>query len=240
MSSNTNTSSTIENEQIASLASQVSKMEATIANLTSIMSGQYVPMSGQLCDNVETSSIYQPGTNIYLDIMLPFALTRTFLIIIGMDGTGRVVDMVNAHCRPNFMGERSIVATLPEARVGFVPTANNRTPSSTARINALINYLWKKKNRTEEDLPMRLVKTHRMQFKALTRQCRAIMKHDGVTAVFWNDMSPQVISYYSSKLESLITDYGFPIYQCNKRWAATLLLQDAMKAERQVALRNSR
>ena len=31
--------------------------------------------------------------------------------------------------------------------------------------------------------------------------------------------------------------YGFPVYKCNKRWAANLLLQEAMKGERQTARR---
>ncbi|OAD79869.1 hypothetical protein PHYBLDRAFT_162923 [Phycomyces blakesleeanus NRRL 1555(-)] len=44
---------------------------------------------------------------------------------------------------------------MTEAHVGFILTRTNKTPSATARINVLINHLWKKKQETDINVKLR-------------------------------------------------------------------------------------
>jgi hypothetical protein len=134
------------------------------------------------------------------------------------------------------MGERDIPATLGEAQRGFIPSRSNRTPSATVRIDALISYLWKTSNNGQDISDL---KKHfdRLQFRALTRECRVNMKQDGIRCSFWGDLSDQQKLYYCLKLEKAIATFGYPIFRCRRQWAAGLLLQEAMKSERQTAHR---
>ena len=53
----------------------------------------------------------------------------------------------------------------------------------------------------------------------------------------WSGLTPQERVFYSLQLEGDIEEYGFAIYKCKKQWASNLLLQEAMKGERQTARR---
>lgn len=135
--------------------------------------------------------------------------------------------------QPDHRGVRHIPPTMKEARMGFIPTKTNRTPCISARINALINYLWKKKNNTERNISKAEQKLVSLQFHMYTRQCRLIMKSEGINEPNWGKLPAQQKLYYSLRLEELIfSNYHYPIYECVDRWAASLLLQDVMKAER--------
>ncbi|KAI9330338.1 hypothetical protein BD770DRAFT_403889 [Pilaira anomala] len=149
----------------------------------------------------------------------------------------RQLEMSRINAFPNARGTRSIVATLPDALVGFQPTRTNKTPSATARINALINFLYKQTTGSELDASPTVVRIHRLQFRGLTRDVRLQMKKEGANATEWSGLSPEEQVYYSLQLEGVIAEYGFPIYKCNKRWAANLLLQECMKGERQTKKR---
>lgn len=144
----------------------------------------------------------------------------------------REMARVNAH--PDCLGARSIVATLPEARIGFQCTSTNKTPSATARINALINYLWKKiPGNPSTDIDFAKLKEIRLGFRSITRRLRYAMTQEGAVATSWGTLSAQEKTYYALRLEREIFEYGYAIYKCNKKWAANLLIQECMKAERQ-------
>ncbi|KAL0095635.1 hypothetical protein J3Q64DRAFT_1693578 [Phycomyces blakesleeanus] len=64
--------------------------------------------------------------------------------------------------------------------VEFIPTRTNKIPSATARINALINYLWKKKQEMDISIFLEEQKLIQLQFHMYTRQCRRIMCEDGI------------------------------------------------------------
>ena len=57
---------------------------------------------------------------------------------------------------------------------------------------------------------------------------------NGVKNNFWKDVPSQVKLYYAIKVEGVITAYGYDIFRCKKQWAARLILQEAMKSDRQV------
>ncbi|KAL0085808.1 hypothetical protein J3Q64DRAFT_1834309 [Phycomyces blakesleeanus] len=65
---------------------------------------------------------------------------------------------------PDDRGVRHIPATMTEACVGFIPTRTNKTPSATSRINALINFLWKKQQGTDVNVSAEEQKLIRFQF----------------------------------------------------------------------------
>ncbi|OAD75292.1 hypothetical protein PHYBLDRAFT_143550 [Phycomyces blakesleeanus NRRL 1555(-)] len=105
---------------------------------------------------------------------------------------------------PDDRGVRHIPATMTEACVGFIPTRTNKTPSATSRINALINFLWKKQQGTDVNVSAEEQKLIRFQFHI------------------------QQKLYYSLRLEELIfLNYQFALHKCRGRWAAALLLQEA-------------
>ncbi|KAL0096991.1 hypothetical protein J3Q64DRAFT_1693414 [Phycomyces blakesleeanus] len=116
---------------------------------------------------------------------------------------------------PDDRDVRHIPATMNEARMGFIPQGTNKTPSATARINALINYLWKKQKGTDVNISALEQKLIRLQFHMYTRQCWCIMKDDGVVKVNWGKLNSQKKLYYSLRLEELIfNNYNFPLYEC--------------------------
>ncbi|KAL0086204.1 hypothetical protein J3Q64DRAFT_1698059 [Phycomyces blakesleeanus] len=53
---------------------------------------------------------------------------------------------------PDDRGVRHITVTMNETHMGFIPRGTNKTPSDTARINALINSLWKKQKGTDVNI----------------------------------------------------------------------------------------
>ncbi|KAL0086093.1 hypothetical protein F4703DRAFT_1793759 [Phycomyces blakesleeanus] len=53
---------------------------------------------------------------------------------------------------PDDRGVRHITVTMNETHMGFIPRETNKTPSDTARINALINSLWKKQKGTDVNI----------------------------------------------------------------------------------------
>ncbi|KAL0082820.1 hypothetical protein J3Q64DRAFT_1836435 [Phycomyces blakesleeanus] len=62
--------------------------------------------------------------------------------------------------------------------------------------------------------------------------------NDGVEEVNWGKLNSQKKLYYSLRLEELIfNNYNFLLYECQDQWAASLLLQEVMKAERQTEKR---
>ncbi|KAL0079868.1 hypothetical protein F4703DRAFT_1796202 [Phycomyces blakesleeanus] len=62
--------------------------------------------------------------------------------------------------------------------------------------------------------------------------------HDGVEEVNWGKLNSQKKLYYSLRLEELIfNNYNFLLYECQDQWAASLLLQEVIKAERQTEKR---
>ncbi|GAA5805216.1 hypothetical protein HPULCUR_010730 [Helicostylum pulchrum] len=61
------------------------------------------------------------------------------------------------------------------------------------------------------------------------------MKQDGYDFTFWNQFPEQLKLQYALKLEGAIQGFGYAIYRCKRQWAAGLLLQEAMKSERQAA-----
>ncbi|KAL0083273.1 hypothetical protein F4703DRAFT_1794838 [Phycomyces blakesleeanus] len=133
---------------------------------------------------------------------------------------------------------RHIPATMNEAHMGFIPRRTNKTPSATARINALINYLWKKQKGTDVNISALEQKLICLQFHMYIRQCWCIIKDDGVVEVNWGKLNSQKKLYYSLRLVELIfNNYNFPLYDCQDQWAASLLLQEVMKAERQTEKR---
>ncbi|KAL0091301.1 hypothetical protein F4703DRAFT_1791231 [Phycomyces blakesleeanus] len=69
---------------------------------------------------------------------------------------------------------------MTEARVDFIPTRTNKILSATARINALINYLWKKKQETDISVFLEEQKLVQLQFHMSTRKCQHIMREDGI------------------------------------------------------------
>ncbi|KAI9326462.1 hypothetical protein BD770DRAFT_416960 [Pilaira anomala] len=142
--------------------------------------------------------------------------------------------MARVNAFPNHMGARSIVATLPEALIGFQATRTNRTPSATARIDALISFLLKSRAGSAEEISLAVVKTERLQLRSITRLVRGEMIMQGVKATSWGELSAAEQLYYSLRLEEEVNkQLQPPIYKCNKQWAAKLLLQEKMKGERQ-------
>ncbi|KAL0083900.1 hypothetical protein F4703DRAFT_1916970 [Phycomyces blakesleeanus] len=69
---------------------------------------------------------------------------------------------------------------MTETRVDFIPIRTNKIPSATARINALINYLWKKKQETDISIFLEEQKLIQLQFHMSTRQWQHIMHKDGI------------------------------------------------------------
>ncbi|KAL0077176.1 hypothetical protein F4703DRAFT_1919755 [Phycomyces blakesleeanus] len=69
---------------------------------------------------------------------------------------------------------------MTETRVDFIPIRTNKIPSATARINALINYLWKKKQETDISVFLEEQKLIQLQFHMSTRQCQHIMHKDSI------------------------------------------------------------
>ncbi|KAL0088722.1 hypothetical protein J3Q64DRAFT_1697006 [Phycomyces blakesleeanus] len=69
---------------------------------------------------------------------------------------------------------------MTETHVDFIPIRTNKIPSATARINALINYLWKKKQETDISIFLEEQKLIQLQFHMSTRQCHHIMHKDGI------------------------------------------------------------
>ncbi|KAL0073342.1 hypothetical protein F4703DRAFT_1799755 [Phycomyces blakesleeanus] len=59
---------------------------------------------------------------------------------------------------------------MTEARVDFILTRTNKIPSATARINALINYLWKKKQETDISVFLEEQKLIQLQFYIKVKQ----------------------------------------------------------------------
>ncbi|KAI8972356.1 hypothetical protein BDB01DRAFT_471751 [Pilobolus umbonatus] len=123
----------------------------------------------------------------------------------------------------------------PEGTV-FTPGKKRPTPSVIVRLDALIASLYKEMNNGQQMKPSDL-KEVREQFRKLTRRCRVLMLEDGVTQTFWNDFSTQQKTFYASKLEQKISDYGYPIQRCKKQWASRLLIQEIMKTDRQTRKR---
>ncbi|KAL0074239.1 hypothetical protein J3Q64DRAFT_1842125 [Phycomyces blakesleeanus] len=76
--------------------------------------------------------------------------------------------------------QRLPTSNYNEACVDFIPTRTNKIPSATARINALINYLWKKKQETYISVFLEEQKLIQLQFYMYTRQCQHIMREDGI------------------------------------------------------------
>ncbi|KAL0087506.1 hypothetical protein J3Q64DRAFT_1698038 [Phycomyces blakesleeanus] len=134
---------------------------------------------------------------------------------------------------PDDRGVSHIPVTMTQARVDFIPTRTNKTPSATFRINALINFLWKKQRGTDFNVSAEEQKLIRLQFHMYTRQCRRIMREDGILETNWGKLSSQQKLYYSLRLEELILNYQFALHKCRGQRAATLLLQEMMKAEHQ-------
>lgn len=141
---------------------------------------------------------------------------------------------------PDFGGARDIPFTPAEALVGFQPTSTNKTPSSPARIGALINYLWKRNNNTEVNISEDDKEFRRLQFRAMARQMRATMTNNGCNATSWREISDREQRYYALKLEQQIGKTGYNISRCRNRWAANILLQDCMRNERLTANRVSK
>ncbi|KAI9362657.1 hypothetical protein BD770DRAFT_381499 [Pilaira anomala] len=151
-----------------------------------------------------------------------------------IDRVARQNEMARVNAIPNYMGTRNIAATLPEARIGFQATGTNRTPSATARIDALISFLLKSRAGSAEEISPNVIKTHRLRLRSLTRLVRGQMIMQGVTATSWSELSATEQLYFSLRLEEEVNEgLQLPIYRCNKQWAARLLLQDKMKGERQ-------
>ncbi|KAL0078512.1 hypothetical protein J3Q64DRAFT_1702335 [Phycomyces blakesleeanus] len=69
---------------------------------------------------------------------------------------------------------------MTEACVDFIPTRTNKIPSATAKINVLINYLWKKKQEMDISIFLEEQKLIQLQFYMYTRQCQHIMREDGI------------------------------------------------------------
>ncbi|KAG2209689.1 hypothetical protein INT47_001835 [Mucor saturninus] len=129
----------------------------------------------------------------------------------GIDLVAKEREMARANAHPDCLGARSIVATLPGAKIGFQPACTNKTPCANARIDALIAYLWKKNySNSSTEITHAKCKEIRLQFRSITRRLRYAMTQEGD-----------------------IFDYGYQIYKCNKKWAANLLIQDTMKGQRQ-------
>ncbi|KAL0084189.1 hypothetical protein F4703DRAFT_1929719 [Phycomyces blakesleeanus] len=60
------------------------------------------------------------------------------------------------------------------------------------------------------------------------------MHEDGIVETNWGRLSSQQKLYYSLRLKELIfLNYQFALHECRDQWAAALLLQEVMKAERQ-------
>lgn len=154
------------------------------------------------------------------------------------NGIEQRMSFLMAH--PDDRGVRHIPATISDARIGFLPTKTNKTPSATSRINALINYLWKRKQGSEIDISLPEQRVIRLQFHAYTRHCRLIMRENGIDETNWGRLSTSQKLYYSLRLEEMIfTKFGYELYECERQWAASLLLQEAMKAERQTEKRRN-
>ncbi|CAO3618592.1 unnamed protein product [Mucor hiemalis] len=133
-------------------------------------------------------------------------------------------------------GCRNIPPVLTEASMGFVARGSNRTPSSSARINALINYLWKRlsdvnRSRNVSEGELNHIRT---RFNDQARNVIVMMRNDGVTETFWSKIEKRKQLYYAFKLEGEILRMGYKIFQCEKQWAAMLLLQERMKGQRHV------
>lgn len=143
--------------------------------------------------------------------------------------------MARVNAFPDSMGTRSIMAILPEARIGFKPSKSNRTPSTTARINALINFLLKSRSASAVDvIHPDITKKYRLKLRNITRLVRGQMIMEGVTTNSWSQLSDTEQKYYTLLLEGEVNDsLDLPIYKCKKQWAANLLLQEKMKGERQ-------
>ncbi|KAI7891039.1 uncharacterized protein EV154DRAFT_481555 [Mucor mucedo] len=163
-----------------------------------------------------------------------FRAFATAVVSQGIDLVAKEREMARVNAHPDCLGARSIVATLPGARIGFQPTRTNKTPCANARIDALIVYLWKKNHsNSSAEIGHAKCKEIRLQFRSITRRLRYAMIQEGTVATSWGSLSPQERTYYALRLESDIFDYGYQIYKCNKKWAANLLIQDTMKGQRQ-------
>ncbi|KAI9327115.1 hypothetical protein BD770DRAFT_404750, partial [Pilaira anomala] len=135
--------------------------------------------------------------------------------------------MARVNAFPNHMGARSIVATLPEALISFQATRTNRTPSATARIDALISFLLKSRAGSAEEISLAVVKTERLQLRSITRLVRGEMIMQGVKATSWGKLSAVEQLYYSLRFEEEVNkQLQLPIYKCNKQWAAKLLARE--------------
>ena len=103
----------------------------------------------------------------------------------------RQLEMARVNAFPNARGVRSIVATLPEALVGFQPTRTNKIPSATARINALIKFLLMQTTGSDLEPSPTVVRVHRLQFRGFTRDVRQNMRKGGATTTGWSGLSSE-------------------------------------------------
>ena len=139
---------------------------------------------------------------------------------------------------PDFRGARHIPSNMKEAVLGVLPTTTSKSPCGTAKLNALINYLWKKMKGTTNNIPVVEQNAVRLQFRSYARRCSQSMKDDGILETGWGKLSRQYQLYYSLKLERVIFEkYHYPIHECRNQWAARVLLMENMKGRRQTARR---
>ncbi|OAD71792.1 hypothetical protein PHYBLDRAFT_170445 [Phycomyces blakesleeanus NRRL 1555(-)] len=112
-------------------------------------------------------------------------------------------------------GVKHIPATMTEACVDFIPTRTNKIPSATARINALINYLWKKKQETYISVFLEEQKLIQLQFYMYTRQCQHIMREDGILS---REVQGEELSQCASNYLGLVLQYGSyrTIFECKQ------------------------
>ncbi|KAL0081593.1 hypothetical protein F4703DRAFT_1795774 [Phycomyces blakesleeanus] len=109
---------------------------------------------------------------------------------------------------------------MTETRIDFIPIRTNKIPSATARINALINYLWKKKQETNISIFLEEQKLIQLQFHMSTRQCQHIMHKDGILS---REVQEEELSSIANLLNNLRMQTNYKDFVFNHNYLKLLM-----------------
>lgn len=140
---------------------------------------------------------------------------------------------------PDLLGKRDIPKVLEEVTKAFDSTYPNSYPGPLLRLLGLVNHFNKEKNVTGLQIDD---KRNRQDYRILKTVARKIHddmvdeiykelknKKKSVVLPVWSQVSSEITSKYSYRLEKAAAQHGFPLSRCQDSWAARLLLSETHK-----------